>query len=168
MIEAAEALADPKAVILDTETTGLKGHMVEVAVIRMDGSVVINTLVRPPVPVEFGAGRVHGITDAELSGARVFGEVWNKDLVYALADRTVWAYNVEFDREVLHRDLNHAWPGKALEIEKACGIRYACIMELRTQFCGFRKRLDGGHRALGDCQAALELLKNLADDYDPF
>lgn len=55
------ALTDPRAVILDTETTDLHGFICDIAIIRAsDGEVVLNTLVNPCVPIEPGARVIHG------------------------------------------------------------------------------------------------------------
>ncbi len=43
--------------------------MCEVAVIDTDGTLLLNTLVDPGVPITVTAGAVHGITDQDLVGA---------------------------------------------------------------------------------------------------
>jgi hypothetical protein len=63
----ARAMREPgAAVILDTETTGLDGYLVEVAV---TGAVLLDTLVSPGCPIEPGAQWVHGIADAGVAAA---------------------------------------------------------------------------------------------------
>lgn len=167
---ATEILSDPRAVIFDTETTGLRGHVVEIAAIDMSGHVLLNMLVKPPVPVEDGARRVHGISDAELLPAPKFAVAWNDSIYHCFLGRHLWAYNVEFDKGVLERDIARAWPGKTQEVLESLGPEssWGCLMDLRTEFNGFRKKLRGGdHRAYGDCLAALKMLRCLAEGYDP-
>ena len=68
---AATKLLAAEPLILDTETTGLgdEAEICEIAVIRQDGSVVLDTLVRPTGKISEDATRVHGITDADVRDA---------------------------------------------------------------------------------------------------
>lgn len=63
--------------MLDTETTGLRGVIIEVAVIdAYDGRVLLDTLVHPEgLGVEPGARAVHGIPDVELADAPTWEQV---------------------------------------------------------------------------------------------
>ncbi|WP_084046154.1 hypothetical protein [Deinococcus hopiensis] len=47
--------ADPNLAGLDTETTGLEGHVIEIAVCKVQGEVLLDTLVRNLGPIEDGA-----------------------------------------------------------------------------------------------------------------
>jgi len=78
------------AVLLDTETTDLDGVMCEVAVIDTDGTVLLNTLVDPGVPITAAAAAVHGITDQDLLGAPTTAAVL-AELVQVIGDRKVLA-----------------------------------------------------------------------------
>jgi DNA polymerase III epsilon subunit-like protein len=159
---AREALADPRTVLLDSETTGLEGYMLELAVIGTDGEPLLNTLIKPPVPCEPGAQRVHRITPDQYASAPTFAQAWSS-IALVLGDRRIVVYNAEFDRGIMARDLEHAWPGNAEKLLGLLGSEWDCLMLRRDQWTGERLRLNGQHRALGDCRAALALLREMAD-----
>jgi DNA polymerase III epsilon subunit-like protein len=161
---AAEVLADPKTVVLDTETTGLYGYACEVAV--FDGEkFLLDTLVNPQAPVEAGARKVHGITDEELSTAPVFGDVW-PELVNILMTRRVIVYNAKFDsgairRELLRLDIDIP----ELGLEDHMGFEDAMVPYSDWQanmYDARYVRLNGGHRARQDCTAVFDRLREMA------
>jgi DNA polymerase III epsilon subunit-like protein len=104
---ARQVLADPGAVIFDSETTGLEGsYAVEVAVIRVvDRTVLLKARLNPGVPIEPGATAVHGITDADVVDcppfASIADELWQ---IMSQATRVV-IYNKAFDTGVLTREV---------------------------------------------------------------
>lgn len=73
----------------------------EVAAVRGDGVVLIDSLVRPLLEVEEGARTIHGIDDARLRKAPGFREVHPRlsRLLDGSGPRVV-AYNAAFDRRV--------------------------------------------------------------------
>ncbi|MBW4700362.1 3'-5' exonuclease [Micromonospora sp. RL09-050-HVF-A] len=157
----ARAMREPgAAVILDTETTGLAGYAVEIAVVdACTGETLLDTLVAPGCEVEPEARWVHGISDAELADAPPLAEVLPK-LLEVTAGRTVLAYNAEFDHAVLgrHTGRDGLDPSHLGDID-----RWACLMIRRSDW-EMRRRwlpLGGGHRALGDCQTAYDLLRTM-------
>lgn len=96
-----ETMLEPGAAcILDVETTGFTGAIIEIAVIdAATGETLLNTLVDPgPVPIEPGAQAVHGISVDDLVDAPTWSVVWDQ-LLTAVGDRTVLAYNA-FIRQV--------------------------------------------------------------------
>jgi hypothetical protein len=154
----ARAMREPgAAVILDTETTDLDGYVVEVAVLdAATGEVLLDSLVQPGAPVAPEARWIHGITDAELADAPTLAEVWPR-LLQATAGRTVLAYNADFDHTTL---LRHAHRDGLKPAHLAQAGRWSCLMNQRSAWL-MRHRwlpLGGGHRALGDCQVAYDLL----------
>jgi len=151
----ARAMREPgRAVIVDTETTDLDGYVVEIAAVdAATGDTLLNTLVHPGAPIQPGAYWVHGISDAD---APPWSQVLPQ-LLAATAGRTVLAYNASFDAGVIARhtrrdglDLGHLGDDG----------RWSCLMGRRSdwELCRRWLRLGGGHRALGDCQTAYELL----------
>ncbi len=183
--EAAGWLADPRAVILDTETTDLDGYLVEIAVIDTAGAVLLDTLVNPKQPISAGARSVHGITDEMVAGAPTFAAIFQQ-LDALLTDRTVIAYNAAFDRGILINEVYRMLAARPVVAESperryqrlndvwkawVGRQRWACAMETYAAFCGdwsnyhgnYRwQPLGGGHRALGDAQACLAVIQSMA------
>jgi DNA polymerase III alpha subunit (gram-positive type) len=61
---ARQQLALDNWVILDTETTGLyDAEIVEIAVVDPLGEALLNTLVKPTIPIPTEVIEIHGITD---------------------------------------------------------------------------------------------------------
>ncbi|MEV0733397.1 exonuclease domain-containing protein [Polymorphospora sp. NPDC050346] len=154
----ARAMREPgAAVILDTETTGLAGYLVEVAVVdACTGQTLLDTLVAPGCEIEPEARWVHGITDAELADAPTLAEVLPR-LLEVTAGRTVLAYNAEFDHAVICRHTSRDGLDPAHLGDS--GV-WACLMGRRSDWQLVRRwlPLGGGHRARGDCETAYDLL----------
>ncbi|MFI9332944.1 exonuclease domain-containing protein [Kitasatospora sp. NPDC052868] len=175
---AAAALADPTVVVLDTETTGLDSDslLVEIAVITTDGEVLLDTLLHPGVPIPVGATRVHGITNEMVEGQPLFSDILVK-LTGALMGRRVLIYNASYDVGRLrwaltlhYRMEGHADP-EASAAAWLDSMTFADVMMPYSAFVGdwsdyhgnYRwQPLGGGHRALGDCRAVLDVLCEMA------
>lgn len=155
-------LAPGTAVVLDCETTGFDGSIIEIAVIdAATGAVLLDTLVDPgDVAIEPGAQAVHGITAAALVGAPTWPQVLPR-IVEAVAGRIVLAYNAPFDHgRILHDCARTGTVAPVLADE----TRWQCVMQQRSAALGtdLNVPLSGGHRALGDTVAAREVLVLLA------
>lgn len=149
------------AVILDTETTDLDGYVVEIGVIdTATGTALLDTLVQAPAAIAPEAHRVHGITHAMLQDAPTWTALLPR-LRDITAGRSIIAYNAAFDAGVIARHTRAT--GGRLE-HLADPRQWACLMDRRAQWdrTGRPTRLGAGHRALGDCRAALELLQRMA------
>ena len=103
-IETAQAVIKNNPVYLDTETTGLgpSDEIIEISIIADDGSVLLETLVKPSQPIPAGATAIHGITDEEVKSARSWPIVW-PEVRAALFGRMVVIYNAEFDLRLLQQ-----------------------------------------------------------------
>lgn len=162
------ALADERAVILDTETTDLRGYICDIAIIRAtDGEVLMNTLVNPGVPIEPGAQAVHGITDADVAGAPTFEAIHGQVYMHCAGAR-VLVYNAAYDAGRLGAEMDRL--GKHPAVWRGTG--WECIMLQHaawvSEWNDYRgdyrwHKLEGGdHRALGDCRAARARLIEMA------
>lgn len=165
---AAAVLADGVACIVDVETTGFAGSIVEIAAIdAATGAVLLDTLVDcGSVQIEPGAHAVHGITAADLIGAPHWLEVFAQ-LATVTEGRVVLAYNAQFDHGRVLYDCHRAGLDPAHLAEPG---RWQCVMARRCEALGLgadgRLRLDGGHRALADVHATRALLELLAEGLD--
>lgn len=63
-------------IILDTETTGLNGEIVQLGIIDMAGNTLLDTFIAPTVPISYGAYQIHRIDDSMLRGAPTMAELW--------------------------------------------------------------------------------------------
>lgn len=143
------------AVVIDVEATDFTGQIIEVAVVdARTETILLDSLVRPSVPITPEAAAVHGITDAECGTAPTWDELW-PHLREVLAGRPVCAYKAEFDRGRLEADCDRA--GLAMP-----HLRWSCVMRLNARYHGGQwRKLNGGHRAAGDALAAARLLHQI-------
>lgn len=147
------------AVIIDTETTDLHGSICEIAAVAADGTVLLDTLVNPGRAIAPEATAVHGIRDADVATAPPLGEVLPQ-LLAVTAGRPVLAYNAPYDRQALVDDA--ARFGLDLGHLGRRGV-WGCLMRARAARTGAPwARLEAGHRALGDAEAARLVLCALA------
>ena len=167
---AREVVADPAAVYLDTETTGLDGQaeIVDIAVIAGNGEVLLDTLVRPVRSIPLVASGVHGIRDADVAGAPSWDAIFT-EFERITQGRRIIVYNADFDRRIVSQCCSQ-YALAALELTWQCAMRaYAEFCAEPGQKGGFKwHRLDraasrfgvspGGHRALADaivCRAVV-------------
>jgi DNA polymerase III epsilon subunit-like protein len=179
-IHRAQELLTLNPVYLDTETTGLKNdaQIVEICVLDSDGSVLVDSLVRPTIRISPEARQVHGLTDAMVKTAPTWAELW-PTVEQALTGRVMAIYNAEFDQRLMaqshaaHR-LRWTWPANA----------FTCIMLLYAQYrgewnakygnyrwhslevaqiqCGLS--LPNAHRAQADALLARAVLRHMAGE----
>lgn len=172
-------LSHPDLLILDTETTDLKGYIVQISVLRArDGATALDTLVNPQAAIAPGAQRVHGITAEMVARAPTFGEI-EPQLRALLHGRPVAVYNAQFDTDILHGELRrvaHGQPeGRQDRWEWAdwwmnevhwidVMIPYSEWVAEESVYSGSKwQKLPGGdHTALGDCRATLAVLREMA------
>ncbi|MCX4682621.1 exonuclease domain-containing protein [Streptomyces sp. NBC_01433] len=156
--EARDLLEPGRAVVLDTETTDLYGRTVEIAVIdAATGKKLMDTLVNPgDAEISDGARWVHGITDEMVANKRPFEKVLPR-LRKVTKGRTILAYNAEFDRSVVLRDIERAGK-KPMHLEP--WNSWYCLMQAYADWVGSHRwlRLGGSHRAAGDCESARQVL----------
>jgi DNA polymerase-3 subunit epsilon len=99
---AREALQNPNAVLLDTETTGIgnSSEVIEVAVIRAQtGEILLDTLVKPSQPYIF-EDDVHSITWEQLQDSPTINACGLSEI---LAASVVITYNAQFDYRLLRQ-----------------------------------------------------------------
>jgi DNA polymerase-3 subunit epsilon len=159
------------SIFLDTETTGLdsQAEIVEICILEKDGSVLLDTLVKPYRKIPLDVIKIHGITNDMVAHSPGWLDVW--PLVQAaLAGRYIGVYNADFDIRMLE------------QTNRASGIQwnsrdfcFFCIMKLYAQFLGTSRwqtleaagrqcglALPNAHRALADTRLAREVFAHIA------
>lgn len=165
-------LANPDVVILDLESTDLHGRVVEMAVVATGGEVLFETLINPEgEPINSEASAKHGITDVMVAAAHVprFGDII-EELTELLRGKQIVGWNTAHDHAVLIGEVDRlaaagyvvhtpwletTWQDAMLQYAAWCGDWDELVGQYR------RHKLDGAHRALGDCQAVLHRLHEM-------
>ena len=163
-------------VILDTETTGVEGsdEVIQIGILDCDGTELLDSLVKPEekrsIPKK--AQNVHGITTKMLKDAPTLYEL-SELIVESIGSRLVICFNDEFDMRLIEqtaRKYNLAARGKELAFESECAmLAYSQFIGNPGNYPGqyrwqkLPRLLEEQHKALGDCQLTLELIKEIAD-----
>jgi DNA polymerase III epsilon subunit-like protein len=173
---ARQMVEESETLILDTETTGLDANdeVIQLAIVDMHGNVLLHTFVRPTVPIGTEARAIHGIPDEVLAEAPYFSNL-HDTIALLLGNRSVLAYNADFDRRLLAQTCaKYGLPPLAV-------AEWDCVMERYARFWG--EHSDTGqhkpqslshacaqqginvhrhHEAVHDCLLTLELIKAMA------
>jgi DNA polymerase-3 subunit epsilon len=170
--------ADPTALFLDTETTALgdDAEICDLGVVRLDGTVVLDCLVKPTRPIPPGATQVHGITDAMVADADPWEIVYGRLCEAVQTARSITVYNLQYDFGVINRVCGrfgfppfqdvpqwHCAMKRFAEWEAFPGkwpgsFKWFKLDEAAAKF-GFQ---PGGHRALADAETARKVVLAMA------
>jgi DNA polymerase-3 subunit epsilon len=162
------AVNPEKYLILDTETTGLgQFEIIEIAITDLNGGVILDTLVKPTkFLISEKAREVHGITDDEVKDSPTFLELFPK-FKSIVENKTVLIYNAKFDISAIQQST-------CLKLSQT--TQFQCLMLLYSTFKGqlrknggykWQKLPEGNHRALGDCLACVEIIKEMFEELNP-
>ena len=171
-----------RAVVLDTETTGLSvkdGHrIVEIGCIELDNliptSKKFHCYLNPERKVSEKAFEVHGYTDEFLSTKQKFKEIVD-DFINFINNKRLIIHNAEFDLSHLNNELSllgknkidkknvvdtlelarDKFPGSSISLDALCK-RYRVDNSRRVK-----------HTALIDCQLLYKIYINLIDQKEP-
>ncbi len=161
---AKDILSQDNIVILDTETTGLDGEIVEIAIIDLQGNIILDQRIKPLGEMYPRAEEVHGISLDMLADKPSFKDVYPL-IKKAVQGKKVIIYNAQFDIGILQSDC----VANGLDEIK---FKSDCAMLWYAQYYGdwnhyyksYRwQPLNGTHGALGDCIATLELIKSMTE-----
>lgn len=159
-------ILDTPMAILDFETTGLVAgvdRVVEISVLQVDPGkpprFALDTLVNPMRPM--AATEIHGITDADVANAPRFSDIAG-ELIGALSNRVLAAYNVYFDMKFLSFELqnmgiDHESPHFCLMyMRPMLGLGPRCRLEEACRLHGIDHSIS--HYAGHDVEASGKLL----------
>lgn len=162
--------------VIDTETTGFSrdAEIVQLAIVGHDETVLLDSLVKPTVPIDPKAEAVHNISLDMLADAPSFDAVL-VPMLKAVAHRDVIIYNVDYDLRLLRQSVKPYGMQLAFPTSdrRQCrvflnGGSIHCAMRQYAQWLGAKAKLPGGdHSAVGDCKAVIRIIKEMAASYQP-
>lgn len=172
---ARELFASRNFYVLDTETTGFRkiDEIVQIGIVDKNGEVVMNTLVKPTIPMPREVINIHSITDDMLTDAPDFSEIYTR-LSVLLAGQPVVAYNMNFDwRLLLQSGQRYGLPPIQTGKRHCAMKRYAEYRGVRgargyrshklVAACQHEKiTVKNAHDALGDVRMTLALIRKMA------
>jgi DNA polymerase-3 subunit epsilon len=176
---AAERLADPNTVILDTETTGLPSkdpdtEIVQLAITDAKTRPLFSMLLKPNQPMSDEVIAIHGIANEQVINQPMFPQI-AKMVTFVLENKHIVCYNASFDVKLLWT----LFKKYEQPLPKVAGI--SCAMEKYSEFMGewntkkedlkWHKlpNLSGmpAHDAYSDCVSTVRLLEMMASKFDP-
>tara|TARA_B100000809_G_scaffold632_2_gene719 strand:- start:1656 stop:3020 length:1365 start_codon:yes stop_codon:yes gene_type:complete len=155
--------------IVDIETSGFGGSpnkITEISIFLFDGNKVIDeftTLVNPECSIPSYITGLTAITNEMVAEAPKFYEI-AKDILTITRDAIFVAHNVNFDYGLIRKEFKEL--GGEFRRKKLCTVRLS-----RKSFPGYKSYslgnicaelaipINGRHRARGDAEATVELLK---------
>jgi DNA polymerase III subunit epsilon len=162
-----------RAIVFDTETTGLELHLghrvIEVAAIELRSDLPtgrhFHRLIDPGRDVPEDATRIHGFTNAHLAGKPLFGEIAGELLEFLGDDEVLIAHNAPFDFAFLNAEF------EIRGLPPLASARMVDTLELaKAKFPGLPNSLDAlcrrfsidlsartTHNALLDCKLLAEV-----------
>ena len=168
--EASPALEACRWAVVDVETTGVRAfrgdRIMEIAVVRLDGTVAFHSLVNPGIPIpQFVAG-LTGIDAKLVRDAPTFDMIAGK-LLEVFEGCVFVAHNARFDWAFVSTEIERA-TGMLLQGPRVCTVRLARKLlpdlprrNLDTVSYHFGIEIEGRHRATGDAVAAAKCLARL-------
>ena len=175
---AQSVITNARVIYLDTETTGLDdmAEIIEIAIVDGSGRTLIDSFVRPNRAIPPDATRIHGITNADVAAAPMWGDLWPQ-VSELLAVHSVVVYNASFDYRMvcqMNRAVALASPPDDWQCAMLQYSNFAAVWHAR--FGNFRwHRLDDAaarfvspaaapsHRALADAIACRAVVLGMAN-----
>jgi len=165
---AKKIIQEPSAIILDTETTGLdpRAEACSISILSLKkGETIMDTLVKPSIPIPEEATKIHGITNEEVKNAPTFLDIYG-DFQAAVKDKTVVIYNAKFDRRII-RYCSHLYqlPSPRCKIFFCAMQQYSKWVGEWNNFSGsytWQPLPGGDHTSLGDCKATREIILKMS------
>lgn len=172
----AHNLLELAPIFLDTETTGLgeDAQIIEIALTDTSGKVLLESRLRPTIPIEEGATEVHGISIEDLANAPIWPEI--AAVVEAiLAKRVCVIFNSAFDSRIIENtakayNLSSLWFQK---VDTRCAMslavdyfgatnRYGTISLVKAMDFAGVKFQGKAHKASVDAKATADLVQAIA------
>lgn len=160
-----------KAIVVDTETTGLPGNYVQevlsLAITDLDGNVLFNELIKPTQRKRWTeAQKIHGIKPSDVKDKQTLAE--HADVLSPIFKNAsvIVGYNVKFDIDML-RSSGFSVPNKPrFDVMRAYanahnGGRYVKLYECARHY---GHTIENAHDALADTTATAKCCKALINE----
>lgn len=162
-------------VFVDIETNGLnhiRGRVVEVAAIRVEGGQVVRefrSLVDPGLPLPQFITNLTGITQSDLQGAPLFLGV--ADELHDILEGAVFvAHNVRFDYSFLKQEFKRI--GKDFRPQQLCTVRLSRTLfpqhrthKLQDIIARHQLQVAARHRAYDDAHALWQFVQHVQEAF---
>jgi DNA polymerase III subunit epsilon len=161
--------------VIDIETSGgspTHDRITEIAIISFNGQKVTNrfsTLINPECKLPYYITNITGITDSMLVNAPKFREI-AKEILLLTANKIFVAHNVSFDYNFIKQEFNRL--GIDFERKKLCTVQKSrqfipgkTSYSLGNICSDLNICIENRHRALGDAEATVELLKIIMKNF---
>ena len=159
------------ALIADTETTGFAKHdeVVEVAIVNSLGMTVFHEFVKPTVPINSAAMRVHGISERQVARYRCWDGAHDEFCRLIEGSQLVF-YNASFDKRLLTQTISKFGLRVPDELTRA----ECAMLEYKKYNGGGSGSLSAAaehlgvspvgqaHNALDDCLTTLRVIEAMA------
>ncbi|TNV22869.1 exodeoxyribonuclease X [Buttiauxella sp. B2] len=151
--------------IIDTETCGLQGGVVEVASVDIENGKIVNPmsdLVRPDRPISHQAMAIHKITEAMVAN-----KPWIEDVIPRYHGSPYYvAHNASFDQRMLPDLPNSEWICTVKLARRLWpGIKYSNMGLYKSLKLEVETPADlHHHRALFDCYITAALLLRIMEE----
>lgn len=156
--------------VVDVETTGVKAwrgdRIIEIAVVRLDGTVAFHSLINPGIPIPPFVQGLTGIEPPQVAQAPCFADIAD-ELLEALTGTVFVAHNARFDWAFVSNEIERA-RNLVLQGPRVCTVRLARRLlpdlerrNLDAVSYHFGIEIVGRHRATGDAVAAAKCLHRL-------
>jgi len=176
---AAERLADPMTVIVDTETSGLLSNNPDTEICQLSitdtkGKPLFSMLLKTAQPMNDEVIGIHGITNEQIQHQPIFPQV-AKMIAFVLEGKHVTCWNADFDVRLLW----HLFKKYDQKLPAISGA--SCAMDKYSEWCGeWNTKRDGfkwqrlpalsglpAHDAYADCLSTIKVMEKMSGSFDP-
>lgn len=159
--------SDPSTpLFLDTETTGLgaKDEVIEIAIIDLNNTVIIDTFIYTKRDIDYDAYEVNRIKKSDLEGMPKLSEI-ESYIARLVKDRQLYIFNADFDVDKISYSASKDF--KLIAKSTDCLMHLAMSIFNQHRYISLANACNrlgvdcGDHRAKSDTLASIRLCKSL-------
>lgn len=157
------------AVFIDTETTGLNDgyEIIEIAIVNMQGEILYEAKIKPTIPIEVNATKVHGLSDSDVEDEPSFAAI-SEEVYSYISGKKIAGYNIEYDIKALKNS------AAANNVEVTFNFYTFCVMNYANEILSQVKNIkltklckllgvkyEGAHSASVDALLTFQVFKKI-------